>query len=101
MSRWLSSRREVEEVTALVATLSGCCRLEVMEQVKEELLTFSMEGIMEAMVDPVSGHMEVGSYLTQCFGRGPISIIFVGLKMVPMVSNDSQNKMSALEKQKI
>ena len=46
----------------LVNTLLGVCKLEVREQVEEELLTFSMDENMKDMVNPLSGHMEVGSF---------------------------------------
>ena len=56
-SRWLSSRREAEEV----ASLSGHCRMEVMEQVDEEMLTFSMEALMTNLVNPATGYLEVST----------------------------------------
>ena len=58
-SRWLPSRREAEEVALLVASLSGHCRMEVMEQVDEEMLTFSMEALMTSLVNPATGYLEV------------------------------------------
>ena len=58
-SRWLPSRREAEEVALLVASLSGHCRMEVMEQVDEEMLTFSMEALMTNLVNPATGYLEV------------------------------------------
>ena len=61
-SRWLSSQRQVKEVAMLVATLSDSCKLKVREQVEEELLAFSMDENMKDMVNPLSGHMEVGSF---------------------------------------
>ena len=66
-SRWLSSQREVEDVAKLVNTLSGICKLEVREQVEEQLLTFSMEESMNNLVNPGSGLMEVGSFCSCCY----------------------------------
>ena len=60
-SRWLSSRREAEEVALLVASLSGHCRMEVMEQVDEQMLTFFMEALMTNLVNPATGYLEVST----------------------------------------
>ena len=60
-SRWLSSRREAEEVVFLVASLSGHCRMEVMEQVDEQMLTFSIEALMTNLVNPATGYLEVST----------------------------------------
>ena len=60
VSMWLCSLEEAEEVVALVAsTLSGTCRIKVMEQVDEEMLTFSMDESMTSLIDPVTGNIKV------------------------------------------
>ena len=42
VSRWLRSLEEAKEMVVLVASmLSGSCRIKMMEQVGEEILTFS------------------------------------------------------------
>ena len=64
VSRWLRSLEEAEEVVVLVARmLSGSCRIKVMVQVEEEILTFSIEEIITGLIDPVTGHIEVGFVL--------------------------------------
>ena len=63
-SRWLQSLEKAEEVVVLVSSLlSGSCRIKVMEEVEEELLMFSMEETMTALIDPVTGYLEVGFLL--------------------------------------
>ena len=63
-SRWLQSLEEAEEVVALVSSLlSGSCSIKVMEEMEEEPLMFSMEETMTALIDPVTGYLEVGFLL--------------------------------------
>ena len=50
-------------VVLVYSLLSGSCRIKVMEEVEEELLMFSMEETMTALIDPVTGYLEVGFLL--------------------------------------